>query len=134
MVESGEAAAIFADLEARFPSDSSRDAAQLFSSERNAPIGGTRVEDEKLAELGANLERLTPREREVLRGIVRGLPNKVIAAELGTCEQTVKVHRMRVMEKTGVGSLAELVHAVDQLSKDPAICTPKFDRHRGADV
>ena len=41
--------------------------------------------------------------------VVLGRPNKLIAAELGIAEKTVKVHRGRVMEKTGVRSVAELV-------------------------
>ena len=63
----------------------------------------------------ARFEVLTPREREVCLLVARGLPNKRIAAELGTAEKTVKVHRGRVMEKLGVESLAELVRLVDRL-------------------
>ncbi len=63
--------------------------------------------DEMLLE--ARLDRLTPREREVMGHVVAGEPNKVIAATLGTSEKTIKVHRARVMEKMEVGSLAELV-------------------------
>jgi FixJ family two-component response regulator len=55
------------------------------------------------------LARLTPRERQVLDYVVAGRMNKQIAADLGTVEQTVKVHRARVMRKLGVRSLAELV-------------------------
>jgi FixJ family two-component response regulator len=57
----------------------------------------------------AHLDTLTPREFEVMQGVVAGKPNKVIAAELGAVESTIKVHRGRVMEKMGVTSLAELV-------------------------
>lgn len=52
---------------------------------------------------------LTPRESEVLALVVSGLLNKQIAAQLGTAEQTIKVHRARVMTKMAAGSLAELV-------------------------
>ena len=55
------------------------------------------------------LRSLTPREREVLPLVARGLPNKQIAARLGTSLQTIKVHRARVMEKMRAGSLADLV-------------------------
>lgn len=55
------------------------------------------------------LSRLTPREYEVILGVVRGLLNKQIAWELGTAEKTVKVHRARAMEKLEVASVAELV-------------------------
>jgi FixJ family two-component response regulator len=52
---------------------------------------------------------LTPRERQVMAHIIQGRLNKQIAAELGTGEKTVKVHRARVMSKMGVRSVPELV-------------------------
>jgi RNA polymerase sigma factor (sigma-70 family) len=55
------------------------------------------------------LAALSAREREVLDLVVEGLPNKRIASRLGVSEQTVKVHRMRIMEKTAADSLPELV-------------------------
>jgi FixJ family two-component response regulator len=58
---------------------------------------------------------LTPREREVLDLVVRGLLNKQIAAELGAAEKTIKVHRGRVMQKMGVRSVAELVTLCSQI-------------------
>ena len=59
------------------------------------------------------LERLTPRERSVLPLVARGLMNKQIAAELDVVEQTVKVHRGRIMEKLEAESVADLVRFVD---------------------
>jgi FixJ family two-component response regulator len=58
------------------------------------------------------LARLSRREREVCGLIVRGLLNKQIAFELGASENTVKVHRARVMHKLGVDSVAALVQLV----------------------
>jgi FixJ family two-component response regulator len=55
------------------------------------------------------LATLTPREREVLSGVVAGRLNKQIAADLGTVVKTVKVHRARMMQKMGARSLAQLV-------------------------
>jgi FixJ family two-component response regulator len=55
------------------------------------------------------ISSLTPREREVLDYVLEGRLNKQIAAALGTCEQTVKVHRSRVMRKMGVRTVAELI-------------------------
>ena len=52
-----------------------------------------------LADLGRQYESLTPREREVMHLVVRGMPNKLIASELGTTEKTVKVHIRHIMEK-----------------------------------
>ena len=61
---------------------------------------------------------LTPREREVCALVSQGLPNKRIADQLGTSEKTIKVHRGRVIQKLGVGSVAELVRLVDRLGRD----------------
>lgn len=55
------------------------------------------------------LAKLTPRERQVLRLVLAGRLNKQIAAELGTMEKSVKVHRARVMQKLAARSLLELV-------------------------
>ncbi|HWX79533.1 MAG TPA: response regulator [Steroidobacteraceae bacterium] len=52
---------------------------------------------------------LTPRERQVMTHVIRGRLNKQIAADLGTGEKTIKVHRARVMSKLVVRSVAELV-------------------------
>jgi FixJ family two-component response regulator len=73
------------------------------------------------ADLRNRQEQLTPREREVLTHVIAGKLNKVIAADLGTSEQTIKVHRMRVMEKLAVGSVADLVRVAQQLGVKPAI-------------
>ena len=68
-----------------------------------------RREHAELSEVRARLATLTPREREVLEYVVTGKLNKQIAGDLGTVEQTVKVHRARIMEKMRVRSVAELV-------------------------
>ena len=67
----------------------------------------------KQKEFQQRLDSLTPRENEVLGRIVAGRLNKQIAAELGTVEQTVKIHRARVMTKMKVDSIAELVRTVE---------------------
>lgn len=64
--------------------------------------------------------QLTPREREVFTHVIAGKLNKVIAADLGTTEQTIKVHRARVIEKLAVDSVAGLVRAAQQLGVPPA--------------
>ncbi len=65
--------------------------------------------------LAARFASLTPREREVMVHVVAGKLNKQIAADLGTGEQTIKIHRSRVMAKMGVESLADLVRAAERL-------------------
>jgi FixJ family two-component response regulator len=72
-------------------------------------------ERQELEKLQRRLNSLTPREREVMSLVVRGLLNKQIAFELGTVEKTVKVHRARVMEKMKVQSLAELVRIAERV-------------------
>jgi FixJ family two-component response regulator len=77
-----------------------------------------RAEDEALR---ARYGRLTPREREVCALVATGSLNKQIAAGLGASEKTIKVHRARVMEKLGVGSVAELVRLFDRVrEREPA--------------
>jgi FixJ family two-component response regulator len=70
---------------------------------------------EEARELEARFAALTPRERQVLELVVKGLLNKQIAAELGIREVTVKIHRGQVMHKTGAGSVPELVRLAQRL-------------------
>lgn len=60
---------------------------------------------------------LTPRERQVMGRVVCGLLNKQIAAELGTSEITIKVHRRQVMTKMQAGSLPDLVRMSERLAQ-----------------
>ena len=68
-----------------------------------------------LEDLRRRLDSLTARERGVMVGVVAGLLNKQIGAELGTSESTVKIYRAQVMEKMEAGSLSELVRMADKL-------------------
>ena len=70
-----------------------------------------RAKDGLRASVTARVATLTLRERQVLEQVVAGRLNKQIAAELGTAEKTIKVHRARMMRKMQVDSLAELVRA-----------------------
>ena len=66
------------------------------------------------------LATLSPREREVIEHVVKGRLNKQIAAELGTVEKTIKVHRARMMAKLGVRNVPELVHLVERVNRPDA--------------
>jgi DNA-binding CsgD family transcriptional regulator len=73
---------------------------------------------EHRVEASLNLRgRLSPRQREVLDGILAGKPNRVIASELFLSTRTVEAHRAAIMSKVGVSSVAELVRAAS-LSSD----------------
>jgi RNA polymerase sigma factor (sigma-70 family) len=78
-----------------------------------------RQQEAELAVLRERFECLSPREREVIEMVVSGMLNKQIAAQLGTAENTVKVHRSRAMEKMQANSLAELVKMIQRLQVFP---------------
>ena len=71
-------------------------------------------------EINALIDTLTPREKEVLRWVITGRLNKQIAYDLGITEKTIKVHRSRVMQKTKVSSVAELVRLAEKVNIYPA--------------
>jgi len=79
-----------------------------------------RADRQERTELRRRYASLTPRERDVLARIVRGLLNKQIAGELGTTEATVKEQRGHVMVKMQAGSVAELVRFASRLGIRPA--------------
>jgi FixJ family two-component response regulator len=66
------------------------------------------------------LDLLTPREFEVMQLVIRGMLNKQIAAELGTAEKTVKVHRGRMMQKLQVSSVVDLVRLTQAAALAPS--------------
>ena len=65
------------------------------------------------------MERLTPREKEIVRYVITGMLNKQIALKLDIAEKTVKVHRGRIMEKLCVDSVAELVRLAEKAGTKP---------------
>jgi FixJ family two-component response regulator len=73
----------------------------------------------KLVEVRRRYATLTPRERDVMGGVVAGKLNKQIAAELGSGEKAVKVHRARVMQKMQARSLPDLVRMASRLNLGP---------------
>ena len=75
-------------------------------------VWGVRQEQRTLCE---HYEQLTPRERDVLRLVVSGMPNKRVAFELSIAEATVKIHRGHVMQKMHAASLADLVRMAERI-------------------
>jgi FixJ family two-component response regulator len=74
-----------------------------------------RRRDAEVAELQTRFASLTPRERLVLPLVVSGLLSKQIAAEIGTSEATIKVHRSQLMRKMGAKSVADLVRIAEKM-------------------
>ena len=94
-------------LEKPFDDDS------LLSAIRSAQeIGAGESQDPERERIRAILDSLSPREHEVLAGVVDGKLNKVIAHELGISPRTVEVYRANVMSKTGARGLSELIRMV----------------------
>ena len=81
---------------------------------------GRRQQEAELAVLRERFESLSPREREVVAMVVSGMLNKQIAAQIGTAENTVKIHRSRAMEKMQANSLADLVKMIQRLQVSPS--------------
>jgi FixJ family two-component response regulator len=77
------------------------------------------IHQQELAEIQIRLQRLTPREREVLEYVIGGCLNKQIAAELHIAEATVKQHRGIVMHKMEVSSVPELVRLCEAAGVAP---------------
>src|SRR6266404_1224821 len=73
-----------------------------------------RQEQAAMADIQARFDSLTPRERQVMGGVVAGLLNKQIAYDLGISEVTVKIHRGQVMQKMRAASVADLVRMADR--------------------
>ena len=77
------------------------------------------AEQNECLDLEQRFNSLSRRERDVFRLVVKGLLNKQIAYELGIVEQTVKVHRARLMDKMQADSFAELVRMAEMLRLPP---------------
>ena len=90
------------------------DNAQLIAAVRAAleRDAAHRADAEHAAHVVRQLDRLTPREREVLERVVAGRHNREIAAELGISARTVEVHKAKIMDKLGVERLPDLIRLV----------------------
>ena len=75
----------------------------------------SRERKKEVSDLKERFNSLTPREQKVISMVVSGMLNKQIADQLGTAENTVKVHRSRAMEKMHAQSVAELVKMIAKL-------------------
>ena len=67
-----------------------------------------------------HIAKLSPREHEVMTYVITGMLNKQIAGDLGISEETVKIHRGRVMHKLEIDSVPELVRLCEKAGIDPA--------------
>ena len=76
----------------------------------------------------ALLDTLTPRELEVVPHLVAGRLNKQIAADLGVCEKTVKVHRARILHKLRIRSLVDLVRFMSRVGQPATPSAPARSR------
>lgn len=79
-----------------------------------------RESSEEVAEIRERIDKLTPREKEVMEMVIQGHANKVIALDLGVSQRTVELHRARVMHKMGVRSLADLVRIAGKVNQADA--------------
>ena len=75
-----------------------------------------RTRQAELSEIRSRIAQLTVRQRQIMTHVVAGKLNKQTAAELGVSENTIKVHRHRIMERMGAASLADLIHMIERLS------------------
>jgi two-component system response regulator FixJ len=96
---------------------------QLLTAVRRALAAGRalRASEEAAAAAVRRLARLTPREREVMQGLVAGRASKEIARDLGASPRTIEVHRLRVMDKLEVRSLPDLVRLVQAAAPNETV-------------
>jgi len=80
-----------------------------------------RQASEEVTNAQQRFDKLSTREHEVLRHVIAGQLNKQIAYDLGIAEQTVKIHRGRIMKKLAVDSLAALVRLAEKAGIVPAL-------------
>jgi FixJ family two-component response regulator len=92
-------------------------AAIQISLEQDLETRSKRTEYNSIQE---HIKTLTPREHEVMTFVITGMLNKQIAAEMNISEETVKIHRGRVMQKLGIVSVAELVRICEKAGVEPA--------------
>ena len=90
-----------------------------------------RARAREAAEAAARVSALSPREADVLRGLVAGRQNKVIARDLGISPRTVEIHRANLMEKLAAGSLSEAVRTALAAGFDPGQSQPGLGHASG---
>ena len=113
--------------------DSSRSVLEQPLVDRIAEHSGSArsVHDRASATRKRRLDDLTEREREVMRQVAQGLPNKLIASALDISVRTVELHRSRVFEKLGVKSAAELANLLHEMGIAPGPFSGREDSSVG---
>ena len=94
---------------------------QLLDSVREA-LSMARESHEKQSrtdQIKQKIDKLTPREIEVLKYLIAGMLNKQVAFELTISERTVKAHRKQILDKMSVKSMAELVRLTEKIGLEP---------------
>ncbi len=79
----------------------------------------THEKKSRIEQIKQKIEKLTPRENEVLKHLITGLLNKQVAYELNISERTVKAHRKQILDKMGIKSMAELVRLTETIGIEP---------------
>ncbi|HVU31007.1 MAG TPA: PAS domain-containing protein [Sphingomicrobium sp.] len=81
----------------------------LFSAIESREVGPAQPAEERVLEAAHKIAQLSPREREVLDGLVAGEPHKTIAHQLGISVRTVELHRARMLHRLGTPHLADAI-------------------------
>ena len=104
--------------------------ARAGAEERSSPT------DDRADAARERLRQLSPRQRQVLQGLVAGHPNKIIAQDLGVSPRTIEMHRADMMDRLGVGNLSEalrLAYDAGLADERRSNASPRYGGRRATD-